>query len=122
MLLITVCPVCLGKVETVRKDWIGHFQGQSYVVRDLVYYVCQECGECIFPRETIKKIQAHSPAYPHSKVVSETNLNFLHYAQDEEIDFSDIPEITEEQMTNANIRIGGQVAQTQSTNRQSFLE
>ena len=41
---------------------------------------------------------------------SESDLHFLHHASDEEIDFSDIPEISEEQMSNAVVRIGGQPA------------
>lgn len=38
---------------------------------------------------------------------SETDLDFLHTAQDEDIDLSDIPEITEAQLANAIIRMGG---------------
>ncbi len=38
---------------------------------------------------------------------SETDLDFLHTARDEDIDFSDIPEITEPQLASAIIRMGG---------------
>jgi uncharacterized protein (DUF4415 family) len=38
---------------------------------------------------------------------SETDMDFLHTAQDEDIDLSDIPEITEAQLANAIIRMGG---------------
>ncbi len=38
---------------------------------------------------------------------SETDLHFLHNAQDEDIDFSDIPELTEEQLAHATIRMSG---------------
>jgi uncharacterized protein (DUF4415 family) len=38
---------------------------------------------------------------------SETDLEYLHSAKDEDIDLSDIPEITEEQLDNAVARIAG---------------
>ncbi|MFZ0544008.1 MAG: hypothetical protein WAM60_01125 [Candidatus Promineifilaceae bacterium] len=38
---------------------------------------------------------------------SETDKEFLHTAKDEEIDLSDIPEITEEQIAHAVMRMGG---------------
>jgi uncharacterized protein (DUF4415 family) len=39
---------------------------------------------------------------------SETDWEFLRTAGDEDIDLSDIPEITEEQMARAIMRVGGQ--------------
>lgn len=122
MLKITVCPVCGGRVEKVNQDWVGYFMGQPYVVHNLDYYVCQECNEQIFPHEAINKIQTCSPAYRQVKSTSETDLNFLRGAPDEEIDFSDIPEITKIQVTNARIRIGSQATQTPSENQHSPLE
>ncbi|MCL4264564.1 MAG: BrnA antitoxin family protein [Anaerolineae bacterium] len=38
---------------------------------------------------------------------SETDRDFLHNARDEDIDLSDIPEITESQLTRAVMRVGG---------------
>ena len=38
---------------------------------------------------------------------SETDRDFLHNAKDEDIDLSDIPEITEEQIARAVMRVGG---------------
>ena len=38
---------------------------------------------------------------------SETDLDYLHNAKDEDIDLSDIPEITEEQLSRAVARIAG---------------
>lgn len=38
---------------------------------------------------------------------SETDLDYLHSAKDEDIDLSDIPEITEEQLAHAVARIAG---------------
>ncbi len=39
---------------------------------------------------------------------SESDLNFLHNAQDEDIDLSDIPEVTEDQLRDAKIKYKGQ--------------
>ena len=63
MLKITVCPVCGGKGRQVKGDWIGEFRGQEYFVPDLEYYICEECGERIYPHGAIKKIEAYSPAF-----------------------------------------------------------
>jgi len=63
MLEITVCPVCGGKVKKVKEDWAGEFKGQKYIVPDLEYYVCEVCGERIYTREAMKKIESYSPAF-----------------------------------------------------------
>ena len=67
MLQISVCPVCGGKIKKVRGDWIGEYQGQKYVVPDLEYWECEDCGERIYDREAMRKIEAHSPAFEKSK-------------------------------------------------------
>lgn len=63
MLTITVCPIDGGDVKKVKEDWVGNFKGQEYVVPDLEYYLCVECGERIYPREAMQKIEVFSPAY-----------------------------------------------------------
>ena len=63
MFEITVCPVCGGKIKMVRQDWIGEYQAQKYVVPDLEYYECEDCGERIYDREAMRKIEAYSPAF-----------------------------------------------------------
>ena len=63
MLEITICPVCGGNVKKVKLDWIGEFKGQKYVVTNLEYYLCEDCGEKIYPRDAMRRIEAHSPAY-----------------------------------------------------------
>lgn len=63
MLEITVCPICEGKVKKVKEDLAGEYRGQKYVVPDLEYFICEECGEKVYPREAMRKIQAYSPAY-----------------------------------------------------------
>ena len=63
MFEITVCPVCAGKARKIKEDWVGEFKEQEYIVPDLEYYICDECGERIYPHEAIKRIELFSPAY-----------------------------------------------------------
>ncbi|MBI4443703.1 MAG: YgiT-type zinc finger protein [Acidobacteria bacterium] len=61
---ITICPTCGGKrIRLLRQNWTGSFQGQTYTVPDLEFYECPDCGERLFDREAMRKIEAHSPAY-----------------------------------------------------------
>jgi|LGVE01.1.fsa_nt_gb YgiT-type zinc finger domain-containing protein len=64
MIQITICPSCASKrIKTVRQDWTGKFQGQSYTVPSLEFYECPDCGERIYDREAMRRIEAHSPAF-----------------------------------------------------------
>ena len=66
MLNISVCPVCGGKVNKIRENWIGEYQGQKYIVPDLEYYECEDCAERIYDRDAMRKIEACSPAIESS--------------------------------------------------------
>jgi YgiT-type zinc finger domain-containing protein len=62
-LLISECPSCgSGKIRKVRKDWSREFRGLKYTVPSLEYYECPVCGEQIYDRQALRKIQEHSPA------------------------------------------------------------
>jgi YgiT-type zinc finger domain-containing protein len=69
MIEITICPVCAGKVKKIKEDWVGKVNGQTYIVPDLEYYICAECGERIYPREALKKIELFSPVYQMAEPV-----------------------------------------------------
>ena len=61
---ITVCPSCgSNQIKQVRRDWSGEFRGQTYVVPSLEFYECPVCGERIYDRQAMQKIEAHSPAF-----------------------------------------------------------
>jgi YgiT-type zinc finger domain-containing protein len=61
---IKTCPSCGSRrIEKLCRDWRGDFQGKRYVVRDLEYYECPACGERVFDREAMRKIEARSPAF-----------------------------------------------------------
>lgn len=67
MVKITICPSCgSSRIKGVRQNWTGEFQGQSYTVPNLEFYECGDCGEKIYDREAMRKIEAHSPAFTHA--------------------------------------------------------
>jgi len=61
---LTYCPTCGSKrIKLLRRNWVGEFQGQTYVVPDLEYHECPDCGERVYDPQAMRKIEAHSPAY-----------------------------------------------------------
>lgn len=61
---ITVCPSCGSEeIKKVCRDWSGEFEGQSYTVPSLEFYECPACGEKVYDRDAMRKIQEHSPAF-----------------------------------------------------------
>ena len=64
---LTTCPSCDStEITKVQRDWSGSFQGQSYTVPSLEFYECPACGEKVYDREAMRKIQEHSPAFAHA--------------------------------------------------------
>jgi len=58
------CPTCgKEKVKRVRRNWKGANQGQTYAVPALEYFECSNCGEKIYDRRAMRKIEAYSPAF-----------------------------------------------------------
>jgi YgiT-type zinc finger domain-containing protein len=47
----------------VQRDWTGEPQGKKYRVESLEFYECPVCGEQVFDREAMQRIEARSPAY-----------------------------------------------------------
>jgi YgiT-type zinc finger domain-containing protein len=63
-LVITNCPVCSSpEIRRVSGPWPGKVWGQAYVVEDLEYYACPNCGEKVLPPEAMRLIQAASPVF-----------------------------------------------------------
>ena len=66
---IKICPSCGSRrIEKLRRDWNGDFEGKHYVVKDLEYYECPACGERVFDREAMRKIEARSPAFSRMRM------------------------------------------------------
>jgi len=67
MLKITICPTCGSrKIRLVKRDWTDEFEGQRYTVPNLSFHECPDCGERLYDRDAMRKIEAHSPAYSKS--------------------------------------------------------
>lgn len=61
---LTTCPSCDSHaIQKVRRNWIGHVKKQQYVVPHLEYYACPQCGEHVYDREAMRKIESYSPAF-----------------------------------------------------------
>lgn len=61
---ITRCPTCgSDQIKQVCRDWTGAHKGQTYIVPELTFYECPVCGERVFEREALAKIQTYSPAF-----------------------------------------------------------
>ena len=64
MLKITTCPTCgSGKIKRVRRDWTDEAGGARYTVAALEFYECPSCGERVYDREAMRKIEAYCPAF-----------------------------------------------------------
>ena len=64
MLKITKCPTCgSSRIKRVRRDWTDTFEGETYTVPDLEYHKCPDCGEELYDRQAMRKIEARCPAF-----------------------------------------------------------
>lgn len=63
MTTITKCPTCGStNIKKVRRKLTGKSQNQTYSVPRVEFHECPACGETIYDREAMRKIEAHSPA------------------------------------------------------------
>ena len=61
---ITECPTCGGgKIRRAKRNLRRSYRGQTYVVPNLHFLECPDCGERVYDREAMRKIEAYSPAY-----------------------------------------------------------
>jgi YgiT-type zinc finger domain-containing protein len=68
MLRIAICPTCgSNKIEKVRRNWSGNFQGRSYTVPSLEFYECPMCGERVYDRQAMRKVEEHSPVFAKAR-------------------------------------------------------
>jgi YgiT-type zinc finger domain-containing protein len=72
MFTITLCPSCgSDRIEQVCQDWIRQYQGKNYIVPELEFYDCPDCGEKVYDRQAMRKIEAYSPAFAHLRLKKE---------------------------------------------------
>jgi YgiT-type zinc finger domain-containing protein len=71
-LSIKTCPTCgSDKIQLVVKDVTRQYKGQTYTVPAVEFYECPNCGEKVYDRVAIQKIEAYSPAYRHEHALAE---------------------------------------------------
>lgn len=64
MIPITICPTCGSpRIQHVQKDFTDKFQGQCYTVPMVEFYECPDCGEKLYDRTAMRKIEAYSPEF-----------------------------------------------------------
>ena len=63
-LQIKTCPTCgSDKIKRVVRDVTRKYKGQTYTVPKVEFYECPNCGEKVYDREAMLKIESYSPAY-----------------------------------------------------------
>lgn len=68
-LTIKRCPTCgSGGIRRVRRDWRGRFGSREYTVPALAFYECGACGEKVYDRDAMRKIEAHSPVFSRRRL------------------------------------------------------
>jgi YgiT-type zinc finger domain-containing protein len=68
MFRITKCPACgSDRIKKIRRNLTANFKGKTYTVPNLEYHACPDCGEKIYSREAMRKIEAHSPAFERTR-------------------------------------------------------
>ena len=69
VLKITKCPSCGSKrIRRVRRTWTSEFRGRPYSVPNLEYHECPRCGEKLYDRDAMRRIEACSPAFAKTGV------------------------------------------------------
>lgn len=72
MLRISRCPSCGSEeIQRVRRDWVGKFRGRAYTVPELEFYECPACGEKVYDRQAMRRIEACSPAFIRGRTAQE---------------------------------------------------
>ncbi|HKZ87822.1 MAG TPA: YgiT-type zinc finger protein [Candidatus Bathyarchaeia archaeon] len=67
---IKICPTCgSDKIKRVVRTLTRKYKGQTYIIPKLEFYDCPNCGEKVFDREAMLKIEAHSPAYRKTEIL-----------------------------------------------------
>ncbi len=71
-LTIKICPTCGScRIQRVRKDLSRKHLDQPYLVPEVEYFECPDCGEKVFDAAAMQKIQEKSPAYQHTHTTNE---------------------------------------------------
>ncbi len=70
-LQIKTCPTCgSNRIERVVRDVTRQYKEQTYIVPSVEFDDCPNCGEKVYDREAMLKIEAYSPAYRKARVAA----------------------------------------------------
>ncbi|MBD3347100.1 MAG: YgiT-type zinc finger protein [Chitinivibrionales bacterium] len=65
---ISSCPTCgSNKIKKIKRDYSDEYNGKNYIIPDLEFEECPDCGEQLFDREALRKMEKFSPAFKHKK-------------------------------------------------------
>ena len=63
-IIIKKCPACGSqKIKKVKNNFEGTADGIKYTVSSLEYYECPDCKEKVYDINSMRKIEAVSPAF-----------------------------------------------------------
>jgi YgiT-type zinc finger domain-containing protein len=58
MMKLTTCPTCGSKkIRRVRRSVRGKTRGHPYCATAVAFYECPDCGEKVYDREAMEKIE-----------------------------------------------------------------
>ena len=61
---LTHCPTCGSEsIREVRRDVRRRVLDTEYTIRSLRFHECTDCGEKVYGRQALRRIQETSPAY-----------------------------------------------------------
>ena len=67
---IRTCPTCgSDQIRRVVHDLTRKYKGETYTVPAVKFYECPTCGEKVYDREAMLKIEAYSPAYRKAEIL-----------------------------------------------------
>jgi YgiT-type zinc finger domain-containing protein len=68
----TICPTCgSDRIQHVVRNITRKYKGQEYIVPDVAFFDCPNCGEKLYDHAAMQKIETYSPAYHKVSVVAE---------------------------------------------------
>ncbi len=61
---ITICPTCgSDQINSVTRDLMRRRNGVSYTVPSVTFHECSACGEHLYDRQAMQKIESHRPSH-----------------------------------------------------------
>lgn len=64
MLAITTCPTCNSRrIRAVTRTLDREYRGVEYSVPKVRFHECPDCGEKLYDREAMQKIESYRPRF-----------------------------------------------------------